>query len=162
MRGIYRSPVNSPHKWPIMRKCFQLMTSSWSLKITDLRLQSHLPGVTELKEDHTGIMPGIFFTKNRPKLGSQNRKWRICYENFFSKYLHVNVPNTKAETENAVILTKFSSMSKCQISVCTASDEIENFIIITIFPFQVSSKMKLYKNKTHTINFIVCGCVTGC
>ena len=27
--GIHRSPVNSPHKWPVMRgKCFHLMTSS--------------------------------------------------------------------------------------------------------------------------------------
>ena len=27
--GIHRSPVNSPHKGPVTRKCFQLMTSSW-------------------------------------------------------------------------------------------------------------------------------------
>ena len=26
--GIHRSPVNSPHKWPITRKMFHLMTSS--------------------------------------------------------------------------------------------------------------------------------------
>ena len=24
-----RGPVNSPHKWPVTRKCFHLMTSSW-------------------------------------------------------------------------------------------------------------------------------------
>ena len=29
VRGIHRGPVNSPHKWPVMRKCFHLMTSSW-------------------------------------------------------------------------------------------------------------------------------------
>ena len=29
VRGIHRGPVNSPHKWPITRKCFHLMTSSW-------------------------------------------------------------------------------------------------------------------------------------
>ena len=29
VRGIHRSPVNSPHKWPVTRKCFHLMTSSW-------------------------------------------------------------------------------------------------------------------------------------
>ena len=29
MRGIHRGPVNSPHKWPVARKCFHLMTSSW-------------------------------------------------------------------------------------------------------------------------------------
>ena len=29
--GIYQWPVNSPHKWPVTRKCFHLMTSSWYL-----------------------------------------------------------------------------------------------------------------------------------
>ena len=29
VRGIHRWPVNSPHKWPVTRKCFHLMTSSW-------------------------------------------------------------------------------------------------------------------------------------
>ena len=27
--GIHRWPVNSPHKWPITRKCFHFMTSLW-------------------------------------------------------------------------------------------------------------------------------------
>ena len=26
MRGIHRGPVNSPHRWPVTRKCFHLMT----------------------------------------------------------------------------------------------------------------------------------------
>ena len=30
VRGIHRWPVNSPHKWPVTRNFFQLMTSSWS------------------------------------------------------------------------------------------------------------------------------------
>ena len=25
--GIHREPLNSPHKWPVTRKCFHLMTS---------------------------------------------------------------------------------------------------------------------------------------
>ena len=29
VRGIHRSPVNSPHKRPVTRKCSHLMTSSW-------------------------------------------------------------------------------------------------------------------------------------
>ena len=29
VRGIHRSPVNSKHKGPVTRKCFQLMTSSY-------------------------------------------------------------------------------------------------------------------------------------
>ena len=28
VRGIHRRPVNSPHKWPVTRKCFHLMKSS--------------------------------------------------------------------------------------------------------------------------------------
>ena len=31
VQGIHRGPVNSPHKWPVTRKCFHLMTSSWSV-----------------------------------------------------------------------------------------------------------------------------------
>ena len=27
VRGIHRGAVNSPHKWPVTRKCFHLMTS---------------------------------------------------------------------------------------------------------------------------------------
>ena len=29
VRGIHRRPVNSPHKWSVMRKYFHFMTSSW-------------------------------------------------------------------------------------------------------------------------------------
>ena len=28
VRGIHQEPVNSPHKWPVTRKCFHMMTSS--------------------------------------------------------------------------------------------------------------------------------------
>ena len=31
VRGIHRWPVNSPHKWPLTRKMFNLMTSSWRI-----------------------------------------------------------------------------------------------------------------------------------
>ena len=31
VRGIHRRPVNSPHKWPVTRKMFHLMTSSWDM-----------------------------------------------------------------------------------------------------------------------------------
>ena len=30
VRGIHRQPVDPPHKGPVKRKCFHLMTSSWS------------------------------------------------------------------------------------------------------------------------------------
>ena len=32
--GIHQGPVNSPYKWAVTRKCFHLMTSSWSPWIT--------------------------------------------------------------------------------------------------------------------------------
>ena len=42
VRGIHRGPVNSPHKWPVTRKCFHLMTSSWreskTTQFTDAKL----------------------------------------------------------------------------------------------------------------------------
>ena len=31
VRGIHRRPVNSPNKWPVTRKMFPLMTSSWTV-----------------------------------------------------------------------------------------------------------------------------------
>ena len=31
VRGIHRWPTNSPHKGPVTRNCFHLMTSSWLL-----------------------------------------------------------------------------------------------------------------------------------
>ena len=37
VRGIHRSPVNSPHKRPVTRKWFHLMTSSCSLAIVQVR-----------------------------------------------------------------------------------------------------------------------------
>ena len=33
VRGIHRGPVNSPHKWPVSRKMFPFMTSSWIKKV---------------------------------------------------------------------------------------------------------------------------------
>ena len=33
VRGIHRGTVNSPHKWPLTRKCFHLMTSSCRVAI---------------------------------------------------------------------------------------------------------------------------------
>ena len=33
VQGIQRWSVNSPHKWPVTRKCFHLMTSSWFSKL---------------------------------------------------------------------------------------------------------------------------------
>ena len=33
VRGIHWSPVDSPHKGPVTRKCFHLMTSSWATNL---------------------------------------------------------------------------------------------------------------------------------
>ena len=40
-RGIHRWPVNSPHKGPVTRKCFHLMTSSWYTVIVCVYRASH-------------------------------------------------------------------------------------------------------------------------
>ena len=56
------SPVNSPHKWPITRICFHLMTSSCNVKHNirissglrkTLLLQSHLANLTNQKHQPT-------------------------------------------------------------------------------------------------------------
>ena len=41
VRGIHRRPVNSPHKWPVTRKCFHLMTSSWYQKRNNDTTKQH-------------------------------------------------------------------------------------------------------------------------
>ena len=38
VRGIHRWPLNSPHKWPVTRKCFHLMTSSWVVSAATTRM----------------------------------------------------------------------------------------------------------------------------
>ena len=40
VRGIYRWPVNSPHKGPVTRKNFHLMTSSWDWLDTVMKKES--------------------------------------------------------------------------------------------------------------------------
>ena len=40
VRRIHRWPVNSPHKWPVTRKCFHLMTSSCLIKLGFCQQQS--------------------------------------------------------------------------------------------------------------------------
>ena len=39
VKGIHRWPVNSPHKWPVTRNIFHLMTSSWTLLVVLLLLE---------------------------------------------------------------------------------------------------------------------------
>ena len=49
VRGIHRWPVNSPHKGPVPRKMFYLMTSSWRkeehLSCSISIIQYHIPNV---------------------------------------------------------------------------------------------------------------------
>ena len=42
LRGIHRSTLNSPHKEPITRKCFNLMTSSWISSLASGKFEGHL------------------------------------------------------------------------------------------------------------------------
>ena len=46
VRGIHRGPVNSPHKWPVTRKCFHFMTSLcfcvlWNIKYFCMAIQGN-------------------------------------------------------------------------------------------------------------------------
>ena len=39
VRGIHWWQVNSPHKWPVTRKMFYLMTSSWGMGISIIKMR---------------------------------------------------------------------------------------------------------------------------
>ena len=53
VRGIHRWPVNSPHKWPVTRKIFPSMTSSWCTGLWDEKRTSS--GVTVSRYFHTEL-----------------------------------------------------------------------------------------------------------
>ena len=42
VREIHRGPVNFPHKWPVTRKMFHLMTSSWAARWVTLFFTAEL------------------------------------------------------------------------------------------------------------------------
>ena len=48
VREIHRWPVNSPRERPVTRKCFHLMTSSWSLLASLLQAASCISGISFL------------------------------------------------------------------------------------------------------------------
>ena len=52
VRGIHQWPVNSPHKWPVTRKNFHLMTSSWKMPCPNA-VQSRI-------HTHTRILMGFY------------------------------------------------------------------------------------------------------
>ena len=65
VRGIHRWPVNSPHKRPLTRKCFHLMTSSCASSYTiNLILRSQVThGFVQHSNDHMTF----YFTLNSQK-----------------------------------------------------------------------------------------------
>ena len=62
VRGIHRSPVNSPHKGPVTRKCFHLVTSSCHIHFEMVGWQATVCGA--IFGRHHNIGP----TWNRPNL----------------------------------------------------------------------------------------------
>ena len=56
VRGIQRWPVNSPHKGPVTRKCFHLMTSSCCLFRSVFKLANSKENKSFLCE-RTGVFP---------------------------------------------------------------------------------------------------------
>ena len=48
VRGIHRWPVNSPHKGPVTRKCFHLMTSSWQSSFSWIQNLAQVPPLPSL------------------------------------------------------------------------------------------------------------------
>ena len=61
VRGIHRSSVNSPHKWPVTRKIVHLMTSSWNRKSpTVVMMHIILLSIPHLSPSPNDNLPGHF------------------------------------------------------------------------------------------------------
>ena len=65
VRGIHRGPGTSPHKRPVRRKCFHLMTSSWNSHISRNVNTETIPGDYDVYIFHTfRILRQRYFTRN--------------------------------------------------------------------------------------------------
>ena len=51
VRGTHRRPSNSPHKWPVRREMFHLMTSSWFLYQFKRNWEAGISDVN-IRQDH--------------------------------------------------------------------------------------------------------------
>ena len=89
VRGIHRSPVNSPHKGPVTRKCFQLMTSSWLIYIViitfcaSLELTSMFTAVAGIYQFHSrrlGMIP------DATVIGTSCRKFTVLFSILWWKW----------------------------------------------------------------------------
>ena len=77
MQGIHRSPVNSPHKWPVTRKCFHLMTSSW---ITYLPYSYQIPPWFPISHGPSAEHSAIWWINCSVCLGTVNALTRTSYQ----------------------------------------------------------------------------------
>ena len=75
VRGIHRGPVNSPHKWPATRKCFQLIMSSWS--------QAFCAATGEENLTHWGLMIWRIQNKNRKCVSQKVFNSKISISDLF-------------------------------------------------------------------------------
>ena len=57
---IHRWPVDSPHKWPVTRKCFHLLTSAWNK--TKRKLNERLWGCIVYAFLHTRLHAQLWHT----------------------------------------------------------------------------------------------------
>ena len=82
VRGIHRSPVNSPHKWLVTRKWFHLVTSSWQgcllLSHTD-DLLSHPYDITTVHLCHICVSKSSTWLRHAGNLTSHPYEITISY-----------------------------------------------------------------------------------
>ena len=84
VRGIHRWPVNSPHKWPVTRKCFHLMTSSWTHSSLEIGLHKPThPRIYNLTKTRCELAPAYKQTRDMvstlPNSNPQQTWYWLCH-----------------------------------------------------------------------------------
>ena len=82
--GIHRWPVNSPHKWPVTRKCFHLMTSSCRIVTFQERtVASCVEGRWWPLSEDGGVSERMAVTSHWVKAasGRRVRRWSLTEDN---------------------------------------------------------------------------------
>ena len=102
VRGIYRGPVNSPHKWPVTRKMFAFLDAIMSY--SSGLLHSHIVKCLTTTEGPLSDMGKLTCNKSPQSvsmgsglgLGSANERRRYIHSNAFSHWLSPNQNNPQS------------------------------------------------------------------
>ena len=115
VRVIHRWPVNSPHKGPVRRKCFYMMTLSWPVNVSSAKvfayIRSFMYGFISLFEMpiNSSLFGNIIILKQSKRNVEQNENRSkqgqgevVIYGDFHSRtgkllyFIHVGYPGDTA------------------------------------------------------------------